>query len=223
MENKKLDRFFQEKLARHETTPSNEAWNQISAELKGKKRPVVWMRVAAAILILAVSAVAVIQLNDNSTTTGEVVYINPDHPVKIETPVFELPVFEKVETVPVEKKTTPARNQKSARQFAAVEKTSEPETIELLDAPEIHPIESMALIEMPEPEIIEEVDEAALLPQLSVQITYIASSQPEPDTLKTDDKTKMGKLIAKAREISPGDMIASIRETKNNFFNGINN
>lgn len=221
MESKKLDRLFQDKLARQEVSPSDDAWNQISSELNQEKRPVVWMRVAAAIVILAISAVVVVQLN-NEPRTGVLAGINPTHPV-IEEQTWDFPEIKKTEPVKVEQKATLVKRQPKQTQFAAVETRETVIEQEVLELPELTPIQSVAIIEVSEPELSEEEILEETLPQLSVQITYIASHAPEQDTTKTDDKTKVGRLIAKAREISPGEMLASIRETKNNFFNGINN
>ncbi|AUC85830.1 hypothetical protein CW731_11260 [Polaribacter sp. ALD11] len=56
MENKKIDRLFQEKLKNLEATPTNRVWNNIEANLKNKKRrvlPIWWFSSGiAAILVV---------------------------------------------------------------------------------------------------------------------------------------------------------------------------
>ena len=58
------------------------------------------------------------------------------------------------------------------------------------------------------------------LPQLQVQITYLAG---ESSADLVEERTRVGKLWDRARQIKPGEMLASIRETKNDFFNAKKN
>ena len=98
------------------------------------------------------------------------------------------------------------------------QETTDPSTIEEL--PLLNPLEitTSVVIEEDKKPIFD--SQVAELPQLQVQITYKADASP---SVLEEDKTRVGKLLAKARQIRPGEMLASIRETKNDFFNGKKN
>ncbi len=73
MQDKDFDKLFNQKFEGFEVEPSPMAWDNIAAELDGKKstRSVMpWIRVAAAVLIIATAGVLFLK-NDTQTNDGE--------------------------------------------------------------------------------------------------------------------------------------------------------
>ncbi len=224
----KIDRLFQDKLARHATTPSLEAWEQVRTEISGESNLKVWIGIAASLILIGVSA-ALIFNNSESSSMEFSVSVTSNGPAPLADYQWNLPetITKVVEEEQPEKErlkevSTEVRHE-SRTALAVIESENLVENneesienqLDIVPQPEL--IEGTALVkEKTIPRIVEE----ELLPQLQVQITYRASESP---ITTNEEKTKVGKLLAKARQIKPGEMLASIRETKNDFFNNKRN
>ena len=223
MENK-IDRLFQDKLARYEVTPTPQAWEKVKAELDGKGKPMIWLRIAASVALLMVSAFLILRSTE-SVPSESSTFVTPDHPMPLANFQWNLPEIEPRDEVKKEAKLAPIKTKLVVKEtLASVEETQK--AIRSFD--NLQTIPEMPLIieiELEEAvavlEVVNRVDnKVEALPQFQVQITYKASESPVE---LPEQKTKVGKLWAKARQIKPGEMLASMRETKNDFFSGKKN
>lgn len=80
MSNKELDSLFKSKLENLEKTPSADAWSKIQAQSQQKKPVWLWMRVAAAILLLLVSGIVVWNFTRNKMPTNDTLVANDTKP-----------------------------------------------------------------------------------------------------------------------------------------------
>lgn len=80
MSNKELDNLFKSKLENLEKTPSADAWSKIQAQSQQKKPVWLWMRVAAAILLLLVSGIVVWNFTRNEIPTNDTLVANDTKP-----------------------------------------------------------------------------------------------------------------------------------------------
>lgn len=80
MSNKELDSLFKSKLENLEKTPSADAWSKIQAQSQPKKPVWLWMRVAAAILLLLVSGIVVWNFTRNEMPTNDTLVANETKP-----------------------------------------------------------------------------------------------------------------------------------------------
>ena len=55
--NSQLDKFFKDKLADHTIAPSKEAWTKVESGLTKKNNNIIWLRVAAAILMAGLGVI----------------------------------------------------------------------------------------------------------------------------------------------------------------------
>ena len=224
MKNKELDRFFQEKLARHELSPSPDAWAQVSGELSERKRPIVWMRIAAAVVVLALSGVLIYQFFLHENTSSEKLVAGADYPPSIEGLEWTWNLQSNEQTtetvatdsIPMRKETNGFEEELLAEEVESLAEEST-DDIELI-SPEISPIRELQMADL-------EVDDFDLLqledplPEVTVRFTYIAHEEPTVEE-PVDERSRMAKIIDKARDMTPGTMIASIRETRSELLNG---
>lgn len=224
MENHKIDRLFQDKLSRHEVDPSPQAWEAINAELKKDNKPMVWLSIAASVALIATIGWLMLRNDQEASPSGVQSYAAADQPSPQPTYEwnFELQAEKKPQQVETVKKTvkqvTPAvekRPSEALAQQSNDQKIEEPLV-------EIESIGLDAMANLTEEPVTEEVqlDTTPIqsLPGVSVQITYKATPP-----VKVEEKSRIEKLWAKAKEIRPGEVLADIRETKNDFFNGKKN
>jgi len=220
MENNKIDRLFQDKLSRYEIEPTPGAWQAVQSQMATRRRPNMWYAVAAAVAVLAVVSVLITR-SDEVLPQGAMAEGKIDHPVP-QTPVqWNIPTDAndpQPQTVSTER-VKPRNSTTVPSELAHVQEpvTQPSGESELLNVPDFTmPSEAVAQVESEPATDREEAIEA--LPGVSVQITY-KSTPP----VAAPQKSKIEKLWAKARDIKPGDMLGSIRETKNDFFNGKKN
>jgi len=217
----KLDRLFKGKLERHEAAPTPQAWGQVKGQIEEERKLKIWLSIAASIVLLAVSTFLIMRPSESIEVRSGTV-VTPDYPMPLAEFEWNLPAFEEAVEVKEEHKTTRVRSKFVTTETVAKVETPE-EAIENTNTLEVIP--EMPIIESEVQEAIAAVDlgthedtnpmEAS--PHFQVQITYQASEVPAE---VVDEKTRVGKLFAKARQIKPGEMLASLRETKNDFFSG---
>jgi hypothetical protein len=224
MENNKIDRLFEDKLSRYEIDPSPAAWEAVHAQIDSTKRPVmIWYSVAAAIAAVAVVAVLVLRNDTTELTSGQMVSAQADYPKQMEPVTWDIPQpSSKVEdSAPVQSvrkqpRVVPAnadvpRNETLAQSTISLQKEELIETLELIELNA--DLDAMAHVNVLD--TTEELETIQTPPGVSVQITYKATPP-----VMVDEKSKIEKLWAKARDIRPGDVLGNIRESKNEFFNG---
>lgn len=198
MEGKELDKLFREKLGRHELEPSAQAWNQVRDQLKVESSGFGRMRVAAAVAILATLSWMVIDAQTDEPT--DMAFFTPNAPAAPMAFSFALPEI-KASVVPVAQDS-----QSQVEKY--VEKTVLIEEPVLLETRREMPgqVASVKINSLMEPE------ESIFDSNATFQMTYIAS--------ETSDESRRGiqRLLARAKDMTPGEMWASIRESKNDLF-----
>jgi len=217
MSTHKLDRLFNEKLSNHEMTPSSEAWELLNERLTHRKNNKTYLKYAAAIILLiSVSVILVI-------------------------PSFYDRNWDSYATIIVDKPTQEQFNFKwnlkdgeknsiaitsSQQQIAVVsdqrnteKEYSQPETFQssetrkdVIAKTETFELESISILSVDIQNIsLNDQIEPFTIKQPTVKIKYIA----ENDNNKEDKKLK--KIINYARANSPVDMLADIRNAKDQF------
>lgn len=109
MSNKELDSLFKNKLENLERQPSAGAWNKIQAQTQQKKFGWLWIKVAAAILLLLVSGVVIWNASQDTLETNETIASSETKPEDIATehqPVAEPQIKNEVNTIEELEKTT---------------------------------------------------------------------------------------------------------------------
>lgn len=222
MENHKIDRLFQDKLSRHEVDPSPQAWEAINAELKKDNKPFFWLSIAASVAILATVGFLFTRKGQETLPMD---YAN--HAVDQPTPQpqyqWNLSIPEKEvqteEAKPVKKYVPKVMKPSSKETLAKQVETSFDEFMPEVESLGLDAVADVVIEDVQDEEMLE-LDTAPIqsLPGVGVQITYKATP-PAP----VEEKSRIERLWAKAKEIKPGDVLADIRETKNDFFNGKRN
>jgi hypothetical protein len=228
MENHKIDRLFQDKLSRHEVDPSPQAWEAINAELKKDNKPFIWLSIAASVALVATIGWFVLK-NEQVGEINVHAYATVDQPSLRNAYEWNLPLPAENSVVPKQetKKVVKSEKAKRTSEFVGKENVAVEVTAPKLNGDEvlldIEPIgmDAMAnIVEEPMVVVESELDTTPIqsLPGVSVQITYKATP-----SVPVEEKSRIERLWAKAKEIRPGEMLADIRETKNDFFNGKKN
>lgn len=218
MDQQNIDRLFREKLDQLEVKPSTSAWSQVEKQIRPSKTPVIYW-VAASISLLLVSWVVWGEAASEQQFTPIASEVNT--PTQMDMPEFVIP--EVKENKQKQKLKKLSGKSQAQSQFAVNNQVPKVEEQEQLPVVEIESKTMVALEEMEEPEIIEEVYEEPVKPAFrTVKITYIASSgsNAKEDIQKTDSTGVLKKFIAFAEKIDPGDMLADIKTAKDNLLNG---
>jgi hypothetical protein len=221
-----VDSFFNKKLKNYNAEAPASAWNRIDANLSQKKKPLLWLKIAASLLII--------------TLVGFAIYTSMDHPVEqlatankttpVENEVIKedtgtTPVQEKDEEVPAQKEIPqPTRltvaNAKKVTPVKIIEKDQFIEPVELTHSStqlitentidhsnEVIPVElESEIINTPvETTTILISAEEANAKYLNQQ--FIADATPE-----NKKSSKLRNLFEKAQDLDP---IGEIRQLKN--------
>ena len=211
MENHKIDQLFAEKLRRTEVTPSADSWGQVQSQIKPSNKGV-WMKVAAALIPVAVVAYFLIP----SDTTESAQIASTENGI-------EQVIEENMESVEL-----PVKQEQDEKQTIIPVQASKPVVMEMVASAVVQE-EPEFNAEMP-PAVDRRIasivanDVVGLsdfhpIPEnpFNVQIVYIASNST------VDSRTGFEKLWDRAKGLKPGDMWASIRDTKNDFLSGSKN
>lgn len=201
-----IDRLFRESLDQVEMQPSAAAWDQVQNRIAGKKAPWFWVsRVAAAILLLLASAWIFWSLRPESSNIGPIATIDKPEPLVFEYE-WNIPAFAKVEkeiTIQIA----------SVKEQSAVQKEKQA----LPMAFEMIALESIKTTSWPQPESNITIDlghKQTLKEEPTIKITYLATNTA--DTLKTN---KLNEIIAFLKNESPTELLADIRDLKDNLLN----
>lgn len=201
-----IDRLFRESLDQMEMTPSAAAWDQVQSQISAKKSPwVLIYRVAAAITLLLAASWIFISYKYENTETGAIAFID-----KPEQQFFqyewEIPSFiksdqtESIETVKVKKvlKETTEIITDSPAAFQMI-------ALESIKTTNWNP-ENQVSFDLNTKPVFQEEN--------SIKITYLATASA--DTVKTN---KLNEIIAFLKNESPTELLADIRDLKDNFLN----
>jgi hypothetical protein len=218
MKANKIDQLFREKLDAHEVQPSAQAWEQLQARLGHKKTPVVvWFyRVAAAVVIFGV--VGYLVFRTDNPTANDLADVKRPAETNVVQPEVENPQENQDETtLPVEQKQEqviekPIKKQSDKKETPAQTLPAQTELVAHVDVPEKATVVETPEVNTPEVEATEKPISIA-----PIQIKYVASVISEEPKEK-EERSVLGKIWDKAKDLKEGgEVLASIRETKNNF------
>lgn len=217
----KLDQLFRHKLEAAEIAPKASSWEQVQGQLTQQKRA--WMpvwQIAASITVLLAFGISAylmqpskkqfLSASDSPKRQYPLQFKASADTLSLENPKTEksVPVVPTKDTQKPDTRKTDMKENKTEYfvpehdQWMAVEKT-EFQNLEV-DLPVTFPRE---LTKQSSP--LGEV-----LP--TIKITYIASqSVDEPDLLMPD---RLNKVVSLARQVSPADMLADLRDAKDQLF-----
>ncbi len=205
MDLNKLDNIFREGADQFRPTPGPDTWQKIQGELNHEKTSwKFYLGIAASLVVLVVSAI--IFMNDTTTTSKSTAVIEGDFgPETVVAADMMIPVKSQDLGIPIkeekEKITSPIAN-------PVLE--MEPVKTQMLLAQVPTKIGYMTSINEP---IIHEI-KLSEPQQDKIQIQYIADATNDA---KDSSKGKIGKLLDLAQSTSPAEMLANMREAKDNF------
>ena len=208
-----LDRLFRENLDQFEVTPQASSWDQVQGQFAGKKG--FWVtpiKIAAAIVVLLAATIVVINLSEQEQ--GD--YLSAiDHPEYQDRYSFrlELPSVNLENTVAPVVATQPKIKATETSQTVTEKSDFEEITYEAISVASLKNFQLEA--ELP---VRNQLKISGLPKQETpaVKITYIATHQPQTDSLKVN---KFNTLIAYfSNDVSPAEILADIREVKDNLF-----
>lgn len=214
MEDKRLDKLFGAKLARHEMSPSAGAWEQVAEKIGREKKPVmIWWRAAASLILLAVATFMIWTNFNQDSASLEIASHEIIAPVNGE--MAEIPEINAPVEVAVKEPT-----RTDERRDAVVRKpvTTNPKVAEgqVVVAPRI--LEMPRAVASIKPTTL--VGDLDYLPGVVLPGNMKDELDPTTEMFASADseKSKVGKFLSKAKDMTPGDLWASIRESKNELF-----
>lgn len=211
----KLDQLFRENLDQLEMRPSAEGWDRVQDRLAGKKKGawILSVKIAAAAVVVITASVVVSNLDEGKK---QPLVSGVDHPVINQEREwrFDIPMESSDSKKPVRKQPQSL--------MMAMQKAEQKNGKDGVILKEI-PVLSIAALDKP----ILEVDLAPRNIQIMggkvepekpfIKITYIASGKgPVSEDVKNEGK--ISKVLAVAKEVSPTDLLADIRDAKDNLF-----
>lgn len=206
----KTDSLFRDRLISLEVSPMEDSWSGVQQGLERKATPWGWYGVSLAIAIVLMVVGFLLWPVVSNVERSQIVG-------RIDHPTVQATTWPDASLRKVPKKTPELVNQTLAvnpkikkydsktRGRNAEEKTA---TVEL------QPILNVISIDIAIVDIIPEITEIEAQEAMPIKITYIADENAEHQ-----DRNKLNKMIAVAQKLSPADMLADIRDAKNNLLN----
>lgn len=218
MESNKIDTLFRNKLERHQTPVSSQAWAKVNEQLKPKKKKyrAVWM-VAASISLIALLTFSLI-INNKEMTNSSMA----ESPIKLDNSAYSLAQSENKhnkEELPAVKKVTKSNtsqlNQRKFDQVAENNQTKAKSTIKpnsvdqsekTFDFPKLEARQAILIAE--NTDVFQHKGIKKVETDIVVEINFSTQTQ------KTEIQQSKNKLKSLASELS----IADIRAAKNELF-----
>lgn len=210
------DRLFRENLDQLEITPSAEGWNQVRDQITKKKSGwIIPVRVAAAVTIVLTTTITLLILGES--TGGQQPISSIDHPIQAPALDLEINIPEQNQ---IAKKTGQSIKQNLVDDNKIKEKINSQEQEE---GSAVQIMSTLVITGINRPLIGSDFSTKNLKlvddqhePELpSIKITYIASEESASDSTKT---SKISKVFAFAKDVSGSDLLADLRDAKNNLF-----
>ncbi len=206
MDQTKIDRLFREKADNYQPTPSADAWKVIDNQIHPKREH--WkqyLKVAALLGVVLSTVLILLKVDQEETATSIAARTEIDHPQNVREAIISIPEKQKEITESTD---------------AVSEATTEPElTIE----PVQRETQFITLQNVQRKKIMPEFTQPdipgiyQLKPAESkIQIKYYAYATPVEDEAS---KGKIGRLFEYAQNTSPAEMLAKVREAKDDFIN----
>lgn len=225
----KIDKLFREKVAYNRVTPSTEAWDKLSAELKknGQGKGLWYWYAAASVAVLVGAGVILMNVQPHDTPVAQ----NTDRQTPVEKAAPEQVAAQVMQTSPAEPEAHEEKNDgrekheinapvmqsnknDGALTTVVIEETTHTEALAEAEIEKIVPAEPEMLEEEhllaihEEPEMAPEI--AANIEYPEIRIVYKSSKKSEPD------KNALQKVVELARDIRQADIgLGTLREAKN--------
>ncbi len=215
-----VDSFFNKKLKNHSAEAPTSAWDRIDANLSQKKKPLVWLKIAAGLLLLMVAGSIIyttvrqpiVQVAEvKETTPVEMGIASPEivppvEPVKTQEAVLPQTAITETTVVKHPKKKIKIPQTETPDVVAVVEATVTPAITlaENLIAPAHKPKENPSETEIQNTTILISVEEA--------NAKYLNEQFIADATTENKKPSKLRNLFEKAQEMDP---IGEIRQLKN--------
>ena len=167
MSNKELDSLFKNKLEKLERQPSADVWSKIEAQTQQKKPVWLWMKIAAAILLVLVSGIVLWNTTQNEISTGK------------------MPVI--AESEQNSTNTDEIDNSNTTDEISNTEKIAEPNTQPIVESEDIKPIEPIQNAESNDAPLVANNNTMASNEQVIEQL---------PEVNEINEKTSPEALIA---------------------------
>ena len=226
--NQQPDKFFRDKLHDYQKSVSPEAWNRISQNLEKKNRAGLWLKVAASVLLLAITGILLYPRlkNDNSAAITETVAPPPvEQPAVVTQPA---PIADAIQ--PAQKENAPRKNPARAKHLRPDKNTPPSEESvtapaeEALQLPELtstdlRPVESLE----EDNQRIASTEEKVGEPSKGITIVFSAEEVNKKYLIKKEDDATSGnkssstlqKLLDKAYDLKHNqDPLGGLRQKK---------
>jgi hypothetical protein len=227
------DHLFHNKLENFQLRPSADAWNRIEAGLDKKSNKVLWLKIAAGLLLLSIASLLIwkTQPTETNVLVDKTPQVTEPAPEKVqptqpeETAVAAVDQAKKVEQEETEKKTNrniPAYKKQSTpanQQLAVVEPTPEEISVDVVQ-PETETL--MAEVVSNTVEATETQNSAAVyivMTATEVNQKYLLPQPEDEATSEGKKSSRMQKLMGVAMNIADGDgPLADLRQKKDELF-----
>lgn len=216
----KVDKLFKEKLEEHSLQPSAQAWEKVEAHIGKKNKMVLWLRVAAAVMLLGVLTFAALNWNNGYEAPKEQI-VNQESGVGSQ----EEGVKKSEEKVASNNKKSEVRSQKSeagTQHSGRSTRHLAPGTQSIKPIAE-EPVEQIAIV--PEPAIIPELPAEPTVVKATKGITLTYSLPTKKQTAPVEPmiadvkKTGFERVIEIAKEVKNGDNpMGELRQAKDDIF-----
>ncbi|MEQ8472712.1 MAG: hypothetical protein RIC35_16090 [Marinoscillum sp.] len=205
-----IDRLFREGLDQFEVTPSAQSWNEVKGQIAGKKNKGLWipMSVAAAVVLLVVASILVINA-DNEIQPGPRI-ASIDHPVPQQIEQLRVDVTQPDQKLPASQLNVVAKTTQVDNQPSIKEQAVDPLVYEEIAIASIHSLKLE--VDMPRLNLENSIKRTEHNSVTQIKITYIAENHPD------STKLKLGNIFASLSEVSPSEFLADIRDVKDNLF-----
>jgi hypothetical protein len=210
----KVDSIFKTKLEGHSLPPSGKAWEKLEANLSKKNKAIIWFRLAAAVALIGIFTVAMLQWMDKGDAQPTLV---------IEDSKPKTPEVTQPETVKTQK--APSNRVETTKSVASITPTKKKQkNQEKLSAKADEPVviseNKEEIITAIEPlEKAEKVASEKSITLVFTLPTIKAKTNIEEGVAAVEEKkTALQKVVETANDIRTGDVLGDLREVKNELF-----
>jgi hypothetical protein len=211
----KVDSIFKTKLEEHSLPPSGKAWEKLEANLSKKNKAIIWFKLAAAVALIGIFILALLQWMDKGDTQPTLVIENS----KPKTPEVTQPETVKTQKAPSNRvetnksvaSTTPSKKKKQKEEEKLSAKAEEPVLISEKKEEIITGNETLQKVE-------KVASEKSITLVFTLPTIKSKTNIEEGVAVAEEKKTALQKVVETANDIRTGDVLGDLREVKNELF-----
>ena len=212
----KVDKLFKEKLEEHTLQPTAKAWEKVEAHLGKKNKIVLWVRAAAAVMLLGVLTFVGINWNSGASEKEIAKKIGTQEPVEEQ---GEQKVEEKREQQQKEQPHHEIRKQKTQPKVVTpmVDKVEEQQPEQIAVVPEPEAVEEV--LSQSQPDLTSHTSQPTI--KKGITLTYslpAVKKEATPQEPLVVKKTGFERVIEIAKEVKSGDALGELRQAKDDIF-----